>query len=97
MTAELSTDCQRCPIALRARRLTDKKCHHRMQPSNRGHAAQAPGRADQEPTCSAQDDPSRTAVAVSPAALLPVPDATTVRGLSCDAYFMSCDLPEVAS
>jgi hypothetical protein len=49
--------------------------------------------AGREPTCSAQEEPSRTAVAVSPAALLPVPDATTVRGLSCDAYFMSCDLP----
>ena len=57
------------------------------------HAQSVGCAAGSGPTCSAQEEPSRTAVAVSPAALLPVPDATTVRTLSCDAYFMSCDLP----
>lgn len=44
-------------------------------------------------TCRDQALPSWMAVAVSPAAVLPVPLVCTLRVLSCAAHFMSCDLP----
>lgn len=51
------------------------------------------GRSRAGGTCRDQALPSWTAVAVRPAAVLPVPVVCTLRGLSRAANFMSCDLP----
>ena len=45
------------------------------------------------PASSDQWAPSRVAVAVSPAALEPVPVVITDRGASFAAHFRNCDLP----